>query len=185
MAEQADGHIMAGGEFTGGMYDPNIPGPSCLVRLNADGSRDDTYELGNGVGPDPGETYFLRSLAVQQDNKVLAGGHFGTFDMETQFRQIIRLHESMPTGISESHNAAATLNAWWIPGELRVTVPVGYTSDARLNVYTSTGQLLHSQRAGAATNGTFGVRMDPVAGILLLSLEQGNARLSTTVVVPR
>jgi uncharacterized delta-60 repeat protein len=185
IAVQTDGHIMAGGEFTHGMYDPNVPGPARLVRLNANGSRDDTYDLGVGLGNDQGETYFVRSLALQPDGKTLVGGRFGSVSTETQYRQLIRLHESMPTGISEANNAPAGLNAWWNAGELHVTVPAGFTGDARLNVYTGTGQLVHSQRAGTAANSTFGVRLDPEAGMLFVSLEQDNTRLSTTVVVPR
>ena len=184
IAVQADGHILAGGEFIGSMYDPNVPGPSCLVRLNTDGSRDDTYDLGVGAGPDPGETYFVQDIAVQPDNKVLVGGHFGTFDTETQYRQLIRLHESMPTGISEGRTAPAALNAWWSTGELCVAIPADFTSDARLNVYSTTGQLVHSQRTGAAAGSTVSMRMDPDPGMFLVTLEQGTARRVAKVVVP-
>ncbi|MBK9060158.1 MAG: hypothetical protein IPL81_09905 [Flavobacteriales bacterium] len=184
IAVQADGHILVGGEFIGSMYDPNVPGPSCLVRMNADGSRDDTYDLGTGLGADPGDTYFVRSIAVQQDKKVLVGGRFTSFDTETEYHQLIRLHESSFAGINEGHDAPAALNAWWNSRELRVTMPDGFTSGARLNVYTSTGQLVYSQRAGAAANSTIGVKMDPGTGLLLVSLEQGNARSTAKVMVP-
>lgn len=184
VAVQADGHILAGGEFTGGMYDPNVPGPSCLVRLNPDGSRDDSYDVGMGAGAGPDDTYFLRSIAIQEDNKVLAGGHFTTFDTETQYHQLIRLHESMPTGISDLQGPNTALTAWLSTGELRVAIPENFTSEARLNVYTSTGKLLHSQRVGVNGGSTLRVPMDTSAGLLLVSLEQGEVRLNTKVVVP-
>lgn len=183
VAVQADGHIIAGGEFTDGMYDPNVPGPARLIRLNADGSRDDTYELGAGLGNDPGETYYVRSLVVQPDDKILVGGRFGSVSTETQYRQLVRLHGSMATGINEGLEPAA-LNAWWNSGELQMTAPFDLGSDARLKVYTANGQLVHSQQVNAPVGSTFAVRMAPVAGLLLLSLEQGNTRLTGKVLVP-
>ena len=184
VAVLSDGHIIAGGEFTDGMYDPNVPGPARLVRLNADGSRDNTYDLGTGLGNTPGDTYYVRSLAIQQNDKVLVGGRFGSVSTETQYRQLVRLHGFMHTGISEGQDVPTALNAWWNSGELRVTVPADFTSDARLNVYSTSGQLIHSQPVNAAPGSTFGVHMDPVAGLLLVSLEQGNARLTAKVMVP-
>ncbi len=184
IAVQADGHILAGGEFTANMYTPAVPGPSCLIRMNADGSRDNSYDLGIGAGAEAGDTYFVRSIAIQQDNNVLVGGRFTTFDTETQYQQIIRLHGSLITGISERADVTPTLNAWWDSGELRVIMPPDFTGDARLNVYSTNGQLVHSQLVSTAIGSTFGVRMDPVAGLLLVSLEQGNARLTAKVMVP-
>lgn len=184
IAVQADGHILAGGEFTANMYSPAVPGPSCLIRMNADGSRDNSYDLGTGAGAQAGDTYFVRSIAIQQDGKVLAGGRFTNFDTEAQYQQLIRLHGSLITGITEEHDASAALNAWWSSGELQVTVPAGLSGDARLNVYSTNGQLVHSQLVSTAAGNTFRVRMDPVAGLLLLSLEQGSARLTAKVMVP-
>ena len=181
IAVQADGHILAGGDFTSGMYDPNVPGPASFLRLNTDGSRDASYDVGEGTGPVAAS---VRSIVIQQDNKVLVGGAFSSFNTETQYPAIIRLHDSMITGITEGYATPAELNAWWSSGELRVTVPVDFTGNARLNVYTSTGQLVHSQRAGAAAGNSFSVPMDGVGGLLLVSLEQGNARLTAKVMVP-
>ncbi len=182
VAVQADGHIIAGGEFTDGMYDPNVPGPSRLVRLNADGSRDNTYDLGAGLGNDPGDTYYVRSLAVQPDDKILVGGRFGTISTETQYRQLVRLHASMSTGITEGLEPGS-LNAWWNAGELRITAPFDLGKDAHLNVYSANGQLVHSQQVSAIAGSTVVMRMKPVRGLLLLSLEQSNTRLTAKVLV--
>lgn len=181
VAVQADGHILAGGDFTAGMYDPNVPGPASFLRLNSDGSRDGSYDVGEGTGPVAAS---VRSIVIQQDNKVLVGGAFSSFNTETQYPAIIRLNGSMPTAIAESPDTQNTLKAWWNPDGLRVTVPVDFNGDARLNVYTSIGQLVHSQRVVAAANSTFGVPMDPNAGLLLVSLEEGNRRLTAKVMVP-
>ena len=183
IALQADGHILAGGEFQAGMYDPNVPGPACIIRLNTDGSRDDTYALGAGAGPDPDDTYFVQDIAVQPDNKVLVGGHFGSIDGETEYRQLVRLLGEMPTGIGERQDADAGLVALWTTGGLHVKIPAGFTSEARLNVYSTTGQLLHSQRTGAAAGSMAPIRMEPGTGMLLVSLEQGTSRRTAMVLV--
>ena len=86
--------------------------------------------------------------------------------------------------ITEQPDANATLSAWWSTGELRVAIPGNFTSEARLNVYAATGQLVYAQRTGAAAGSTVSVRMDPGAGMFLLSLEEGNARRTAKVVVP-
>ena len=181
VAVEADGHIIVGGDFTADMYDPNVPGPASFLRLNADGSRDDNYPIGDGTGPVAAS---VRSIVIQQDNKVLVGGAFSVFNTETQYRSIVRLHESASVGIPEAQYAPANLNAWWSSGELRVTVPESFTDEARLNVYTTNGKLVYGQRVGTSAGNTFSVPMERVVGLLLVSLEQRNERLSVKVMVP-
>lgn len=181
LAVQSDGRILAGGDFTAGMYDPNVPGPASFLRLNTDGSRDDSYDVGEGTGPVAAS---VRSIVIQEDNKVLVGGAFSSFNTETQYPAIIRLHASSSTSVSEVQNATAGLSAWWNANELQLTAPFDLGSDARLNVYTTNGQLVYSQQVNAAAGSTFAVRIAPVAGLLLLSLEQGNTRFTAKVLVP-
>jgi uncharacterized delta-60 repeat protein len=67
LAVQADGGILVGGSF------PKLAGQTRwgLGRLNPGGSLDTAFNPNSGAG-----SYFL-SLAVQGDNKILAGGGFG------------------------------------------------------------------------------------------------------------
>lgn len=66
---QDDGKIVLGGFFTSYNGTP----AQYLVRLNADGSVDDTFAV--GVGPDAG----VQSLALQSDGKIIVGGDFTNF----------------------------------------------------------------------------------------------------------
>ena len=74
VALQADGKLVAGGN-TG----------KRIHRLNADGSADASFNVGNGFDN------IVHSLAVQSDGKILAGGYFTNFD-GTSAQSIIRLN---------------------------------------------------------------------------------------------
>jgi uncharacterized delta-60 repeat protein len=69
LALQADGRILLGGVFIS--YNGNAAAPDHLLRLNADGSLDTSFNNG-GVGFNEG----VFSLAAQPDGKVLVGGYF-------------------------------------------------------------------------------------------------------------
>ena len=74
---QPDGKILLGGQFT----DPK----SYIIRLQPDGSLDNSF---NPQAPD----FFVRSIAVQSDGRILAGGVFGTQDGGVRLRNhIVRL----------------------------------------------------------------------------------------------
>ena len=77
---QLDGKILVGGNFTtySGVTSNRI------IRLNTDGSIDETFNIGTGF--DSG----IQNLIIQSDNKILVGGNFTTYDGLTSNR-IIRL----------------------------------------------------------------------------------------------
>lgn len=67
---QPDGKILVSGNFSN--YNGNItPG---IVRLNTDGSYDNTFNTGSGTNGD------VRGLALQSDGKVIIGGYFTSYD---------------------------------------------------------------------------------------------------------
>lgn len=65
---QADGKILVGGDFTSFNNTPI----NRLIRLNADGTRDNTFSIGSGFN---GEVY---TIAIQPDGKAVVGGLFTT-----------------------------------------------------------------------------------------------------------
>jgi len=78
---QSDGKILIGGNFTtfgGGSQ-------NYLIRLNSDGSKDTSFNIGTGFDSQ------VVSIAVQSDGKILAGGNFSTFGGASQPR-LIRLN---------------------------------------------------------------------------------------------
>jgi uncharacterized delta-60 repeat protein len=80
-AIQSDGKILAGGGFT------TFTGSSqnYLIRLNSDGSRDTSFNIGTGFNN------FVYATVIQSDGKILVGGTFTTFSGATQDR-LIRLN---------------------------------------------------------------------------------------------
>jgi len=81
IAIQSDGKILVGGYFT------TFSGASqnYLIRLNSDGSKDSTFNIGSGFNGG------VVAIAIQSDGKILAGGEFTTFTGSTQNR-LIRLN---------------------------------------------------------------------------------------------
>jgi len=96
---QSDGKIIAGGAFT------TFSGSSqnYLIRLNSDGSKDSTFNIGNGFD------FYIMSTEVQSDGKILVGGFFSTFTGSTQ-NGLIRLNSD---GSKDStFNIGSGFNTW-------------------------------------------------------------------------
>jgi uncharacterized delta-60 repeat protein len=84
MVIQSDGKILAGGGFT------TFSGSSQnrLVRLDSNGSRDTSFNIGTGFN-----TTEVRSISIQSDGKILVGGSFTTFTGSSQ-NYLIRLNSN-------------------------------------------------------------------------------------------
>ncbi len=70
MVLQPDGGIIVGGNFT----KFNGTSMNCIARLNADGSLDNTFNLGSGFND------AVESLSLQVDGKIIVGGDFTSFN---------------------------------------------------------------------------------------------------------
>ena len=76
-AIQPDGKILVGGAFT----TFNGTSQNCLIRLNPDGTKDTSFNIGNGFtgfNPGPGPAY-VSVITLQPDGKILIGGNFMNF----------------------------------------------------------------------------------------------------------
>ena len=186
MAVRTDGKIIVGGEYTSTMYDPNVPGPNRITRLNADGSRDNAFDPGDGALPEPGGTAFIRAITLQDDGKVLVGGRFGSFHTETQYRQLVRLREpAITTGLPEQNTGMELLvHTDPATGELLMQDPFGEAGNATLRIHTATGQLVFSGTMVTGTGSSIRLRPQLVAGIHLVSLQHGEVRAAAKVLIP-
>jgi uncharacterized delta-60 repeat protein len=81
IAQQADGKILIGGNFT--IY--NGVTENRIIRLNADGSKDNSFNTGTGFNN------YVLTLAQQADGKILVGGSFSTYKGVTEIK-ITRLN---------------------------------------------------------------------------------------------
>ena len=84
---QSNGKILAGGSFS----TFNGSTQNSLIRLNTDGSKDTSFDIGSGFGDGFGGEGTVNSCAVQSDGKILAGGFFSEFNGASQNR-LIRLN---------------------------------------------------------------------------------------------
>jgi uncharacterized delta-60 repeat protein len=88
-ATQPDGKILAGGYFD------RVNGVSRygIVRLNADGTLDNTFNAGLGTLELPGNFNAVYNIALQSDGKILIGGFFFSFNGEPR-RSLVRLNSN-------------------------------------------------------------------------------------------
>ncbi len=95
---QSDGKILIGGDFSS-FNNTSEPG---IARLNANGSLDSSFNIGAGFVGAGG----VRSLALQPDGKVIAGGHFESFN-GTSRNKVARLNVngSLDTGFDPGTGA--------------------------------------------------------------------------------
>lgn len=97
---QEDGKILVGGDFT--YYDRDLGSNSnYIIRLNPDGSKDDTFFIGDGFNES------VTSIIVQPDGKILAAGYFYQYNNSQYdpsngpaFWRIIRLNQDGSTDSS-------------------------------------------------------------------------------------
>src|SRR5690554_521451 len=80
-ALQPDGKILVGGAFIEYNWEPQ----NRIIRLNTDGSLDDSFNIGTGFNN------LVFSIAVQPDGKIIIGGGFTAYNGTTQNR-IVRLN---------------------------------------------------------------------------------------------
>ena len=147
-AVQADGKILAGGQFTllGGQSRTNIG------RLNADGTLDTNFN--------PEASGTVNSLAVQTDGKILAGGQFTTLGGQSR-AYIGRL------------NADGTLDTNFNPGASSYVYSLALQADGKILVggqFTTLGGQSHSRIGRLNADGTLDTNFNPVAGTYVYSL---------------
>ncbi|UPQ78372.1 T9SS type A sorting domain-containing protein [Flavobacterium azooxidireducens] len=91
IAVQPDGKILVGGMFNS--YDGQTQNK--FIRLNADGSKDTSFDIGTGFYFPPigssNNLVQIRQIVVQPDGKILVGGRFRSYNEQTRW-DILRLN---------------------------------------------------------------------------------------------
>lgn len=81
VAVQNDGKILVGGQFS----DYNGTPTNRIARINSDGTIDNSFSIGTGLDNE------VNSFAIQNDDKIILGGNFDSFD-EIPRHKIARLN---------------------------------------------------------------------------------------------
>jgi uncharacterized delta-60 repeat protein len=124
LAVQVDGKVLAGGSFTS--YNGNASAPDCLLRLNADGSLDPSFNPGGA-----GASSTVLALVVQPDGKVLVGGNFTTYNGSTAPKYLLRLNAdgALDTSFNPGGAGAETgVSALAVQPDGKVLIAGGFTS---------------------------------------------------------
>ncbi|WP_187774890.1 MBL fold metallo-hydrolase [Pedobacter sp. BS3] len=89
VALQSDGKILAAGSFT----TANGVSSSGIVRLNTNGSRDNTFSVGSGFNVNDGGigNRPVRDIALQSDGKIIVAGEFTSYN-GTSVNRLVRLN---------------------------------------------------------------------------------------------
>lgn len=85
IAVQPDGKVIVGGTFVSykGIAQTH------LLRINTDGSKDTSFNIGTGFND--GNGYIVNSISIQSDGKIIAGGNFNQYQ-EISEKYLIRIN---------------------------------------------------------------------------------------------
>lgn len=151
IALQSDGKIVVGGNFTS--Y--NDIAQNRIVRLNIDGTLDTSFAMGDGFST-PGGISFIESIAIQSDDKILAGGRFTKYNGISQ-GNITRLNAdgtldtsfySLSSGVRASHD----VNVITIQADGKILAGGGFTS-----FYSSSRRYLARLNANGTLDSSFDI----------------------------
>jgi len=151
-ATQSDGKIIAVGDFT--TYSGSGAGATRIIRLNPDGTRDATFNVGTGFN------VFASRVLVQSDGKIVVVGGFTTYSGSSQ-SGIVRLNTdgtidntfNIGTGVANNQ-----LTSLAIQSDGKYVVGGNYltysgSSSVRITRINTDGTLDATFNTGAGSNG--------------------------------
>ncbi|MFT6746942.1 MAG: putative delta-60 repeat protein [Glaciecola sp.] len=163
---QNDGKILVGGEFA------SFNGTTAekLLRLNADGSVDNTFSSGAGIpetiyGTSSVTTSSVMDMAIQSDGKILIGGELFAYD-GTGRNHLARIFgNDIATSMEEINAASDRINVYPNPstGIFSLSVLVQQAQVVDINGQLIwTGKNINTVDLNSSPNGLYFLRMDGV-----------------------
>lgn len=185
IAVQGDGKILVGGDFNYYGTDSAYVGVGRLLRLNADGTRDATFNLGTGVDQP------VNALAVQIDGKILVGGEFSTFNGGTVSRGLIRLLNdgTLDTTFQGGTGASGLVRTLAVQNDDKILVGGDFTAFNSATANTTSLVRLHAngviERTFAITGGEVAAIVIQLNGDILIGGDFDSVAGSSRAVVAR
>lgn len=148
MARQPDGKVIIGGQF--GWHNGHIVGS--LSRMNADGTRDETFQIGQIVS---GQVF---AIALQTDGKILLGGNFSSVNGAARYC-LARLNAdgSLDTGFDVGFNSMNETVIKSIAPQANGTIVIG-------GWFTSMGGVPRNNITRLLANGAVDTSFNPGSG---------------------
>lgn len=136
---QSNGKIIAGGDFS----EYNGTEIRGIARLNTDGSLDTSFDLGAGFETDNPGLSFVKTIALQSDGKIIAGGNFHTYN-GTQRIRIARLNGDEGTTSVDTIEDYLSFEVFPNPANEFVNIS-NPPKNATLRILDLTGKIMHEQ----------------------------------------
>jgi uncharacterized delta-60 repeat protein len=99
-----------------------------IARIDLNGNLDPTFNIGNGF--DNGNSLGVNAIAIQQDNKLLVGGHFNTYNGNSSNR-IIRIINELSVLPTNTLVPVTPTNTVIVTNTIRPTYTVAVTNTIR------------------------------------------------------
>lgn len=137
VALQSNGKVIVGGDFTS--Y--NDTAISRLVRVNTDGSLDNTFNIGAGANS------IILCITLQPDNKILIGGAFYSYNGSPK-DGLARLNNETILGV----NDLISNNISLYPNPVKDILHIQNTGDTRASIYNMAGSLIKTLKLSNGIN---------------------------------
>jgi len=162
---QPDGRIIIGGVFTS--Y--NGTAMNYIARLNADGSLDESFTVGDGANGS------VRTTVLQPDGKILIGGDFTSYD-GTARNRIARLEGGVSSAVGSlaDHgryvypnpgSGLFTLALGEASGTIHLTVSDITGREVLSEQFTATGSTVRTIDLSGRANGVYSLRIRTAEGV--------------------
>ena len=154
IALQADGKILVGGGFNS--Y--NGVTENRIIRLNADGTKDATFNTGTGFNA------FVMTIAPQVNGKILVGGAFSSYNSNNSSAMLIALYTGNVLSINEFTNSN-TIALWPNPTKAILNINSLFNDTISIvKIYDLQGKLVmefsnNSINVSALSNGLYFVKI--------------------------
>jgi uncharacterized delta-60 repeat protein len=171
---QADGKIIVGGGFTSFN---NTVGTNHIIRLNANGTQDTTFNTGKGFD-NP-----VLSTSIQADGKIIVGGVFEDFN-GTKRSGLVRLLVGASTSISKKVPASQSLQVKIYPNPNNGAFTIAAKSEGVYNIQNGLGQIIQTVTLNAVNSYTINIE-DLSSGIYFVTGYNNNMITQQKVVVAK
>ncbi len=131
----SDGKVIASGNF----ITFNGSAVSKIVRINANGTIDNTFNPGTGP------SNIIRAITPQSDGKIIVGGEFVSYN-GTSINSIARLQNDLTTNLINHDQTNTPEKLFPNPTNGMLTLQCDNINEAVVKVYNSTGQLILQQQ---------------------------------------
>ena len=167
---QHNGKMVIGGNFT--TY--NTTSTNFLIRINSDGSTDNSFSIGNGFNSN------IFALAIQNDGNILAGGSFNQFE-NYHIHNLVRLYGDLITSVGTiSSDEVFSISPNPASSSATIILTNPYSEPILILLINLQGQIIQKQ----ISYGKFAeINFRQPAGVYLVGIKTTHSFISKKIVI--